>query len=48
MVEEAQVHAPTLIIIGGVVTLRDKLDWFEGGTGSASGEAARISMDNPD
>lgn len=25
---DAKLHAPTLIIIGGVVTLRDKLSWF--------------------
>ena len=28
-VAQADVRAPTLIIIGGVVTLREKLDWFE-------------------
>ena len=28
-VAEAEVHAPTLIIIGSVVTLREKLGWFE-------------------
>jgi len=28
-IEEAQVHAPTLIIIGSVVTLREQLNWFE-------------------
>jgi uroporphyrin-III C-methyltransferase/precorrin-2 dehydrogenase/sirohydrochlorin ferrochelatase len=25
----AELHAPTLIIVGGVVTLRDKLSWFK-------------------
>jgi uroporphyrin-III C-methyltransferase/precorrin-2 dehydrogenase/sirohydrochlorin ferrochelatase len=29
--EIAQLHAPTLIIIGGVVSLREKLAWFEPG-----------------
>jgi uroporphyrin-III C-methyltransferase/precorrin-2 dehydrogenase/sirohydrochlorin ferrochelatase len=28
-VDEARVSAPTLVIIGEVVTLRDRLDWFE-------------------
>jgi uroporphyrin-III C-methyltransferase/precorrin-2 dehydrogenase/sirohydrochlorin ferrochelatase len=28
----AEVHAPTLIIIGSVVTLREKLGWFETAT----------------
>ncbi len=28
--EAAGLHAPTLIIVGHVVTLRDKLKWFEG------------------
>ncbi|MGO8756389.1 MAG: siroheme synthase CysG [Gallionellaceae bacterium] len=27
--EVAQLHAPTLIIVGGVVTLREKLSWFK-------------------
>jgi uroporphyrin-III C-methyltransferase/precorrin-2 dehydrogenase/sirohydrochlorin ferrochelatase len=30
LVLEHEVHAPTLIIVGEVVTLRDKLAWFEG------------------
>ena len=25
----AELHAPTLIIVGGVVSLREKLSWFE-------------------
>lgn len=29
-VAEHEVHAPTLVIVGEVVTLRDKLAWFEG------------------
>ncbi len=29
-IADADVSAPTLIIIGGVVSLRDKLGWFEG------------------
>ena len=27
--EVEQLHAPTLIIVGGVVSLREKLSWFE-------------------
>jgi uroporphyrin-III C-methyltransferase/precorrin-2 dehydrogenase/sirohydrochlorin ferrochelatase len=27
----AKLHAPTLIIVGGVVSLRDKLSWFHPG-----------------
>lgn len=30
-VAEHEVHAPTLVIVGEVVRLRDKLAWFEGG-----------------
>ena len=30
LAEVAGLHAPTLIIVGHVVTLRDKLKWFEG------------------
>lgn len=30
LVAEQQVQAPTLVIVGEVVTLRDKLAWFEG------------------
>ena len=28
LVAKAKLHAPTLIIVGGVVRLRDKLNWF--------------------
>jgi len=35
-VSEADVHAPTLIIIGSVVQLRDKLGWFENTTAQAA------------
>ncbi len=28
--EQAEVHAPTLLIVGGVVKLRERLHWFEG------------------
>ncbi len=35
-VSEADVHAPTLIIIGSVVRLRDKLGWFENTTAQAA------------
>jgi uroporphyrin-III C-methyltransferase/precorrin-2 dehydrogenase/sirohydrochlorin ferrochelatase len=31
LVAEHEVHAPTLVIVGEVVTLREKLAWFEGG-----------------
>ncbi|MFO1418017.1 MAG: hypothetical protein U1E83_05050 [Methylotetracoccus sp.] len=31
-VAEAKVSAPTLVIVGDVVRLRDKLAWFEGTT----------------
>jgi len=34
LVAEHEVHAPTLVIVGEVVTLRDKLKWFEGAQGS--------------
>lgn len=30
LVAEHEVHAPTLVIVGEVVSLRDKLAWFEG------------------
>ncbi|MCO6059183.1 siroheme synthase CysG [Pseudomonas sp. MOB-449] len=30
LVAEHEVHAPTLVIVGEVVTLREKLAWFEG------------------
>lgn len=33
LVAEHEVRAPTLIIVGEVVTLRDKLAWFEGAQG---------------
>jgi uroporphyrin-III C-methyltransferase/precorrin-2 dehydrogenase/sirohydrochlorin ferrochelatase len=36
-VAQAEVRAPTLVIIGGVVTLREKLEWFETADESASG-----------
>ncbi|MBT8765026.1 siroheme synthase CysG [Metapseudomonas boanensis] len=35
LVAEHEVHAPTLVIVGEVVTLRDKLAWFEGAQGHA-------------
>ena len=34
MVAEHEVHAPTLVIVGEVVKLRDKLKWFEGAQAS--------------
>jgi uroporphyrin-III C-methyltransferase/precorrin-2 dehydrogenase/sirohydrochlorin ferrochelatase len=33
LVAEHEVHAPTLVIVGEVVQLRDKLAWFEGAQG---------------
>ena len=30
LVAEHEVHAPTLVIVGEVVALREKLAWFEG------------------
>ena len=30
LLAQQQVHAPTLVIVGAVVTLREKLAWFEG------------------
>ncbi len=29
-VEEAELNGPALIIVGGVVSLRNQLSWFEG------------------
>jgi uroporphyrin-III C-methyltransferase/precorrin-2 dehydrogenase/sirohydrochlorin ferrochelatase len=34
LVAEHEVHAPTLVIVGEVVMLRDKLKWFEGAQAS--------------
>lgn len=34
LVAQHEVHAPTLVIVGEVVTLRDKLAWFEGAQNS--------------
>jgi len=33
LIRNSDVHAPTLLIIGSVVSLRDKLQWFEATTG---------------
>jgi len=44
----AEVRAPTLIIIGGVVKLREQLGWFDGGAETAPGAGERIWMDHPD
>ena len=35
LVAEHEVHAPTLVIVGEVVQLREKLAWFEGAQASA-------------
>ena len=45
-VAEADVHAPTLIIIGSVVRLREKLQWFETAAGRAAGLDPQFRMDN--
>jgi uroporphyrin-III C-methyltransferase/precorrin-2 dehydrogenase/sirohydrochlorin ferrochelatase len=34
LVAEHEVHAPTLVIVGEVVMLREKLAWFEGAQAS--------------
>jgi uroporphyrin-III C-methyltransferase/precorrin-2 dehydrogenase/sirohydrochlorin ferrochelatase len=47
-VASADVRAPTLIIIGGVVKLREQLGWFEGGAGAEPSAEAHIWMDHPD
>jgi uroporphyrin-III C-methyltransferase/precorrin-2 dehydrogenase/sirohydrochlorin ferrochelatase len=36
--ETAGLHGPALIIVGSVVTLRDRLSWFEGGAEAGSAE----------
>jgi uroporphyrin-III C-methyltransferase/precorrin-2 dehydrogenase/sirohydrochlorin ferrochelatase len=46
-VTQAEVHAPTLIIIGGVVTLREKLDWFETSAGRESLLDPHFRVDAP-
>ena len=38
LVAKAKLHAPTLIIVGNVVRLREKLNWFAPGT--APGKSA--------
>ncbi len=44
MAEVAELHAPTLIIVGGVVTLREKLSWFKTeGTGNQAISREEIS-----
>jgi uroporphyrin-III C-methyltransferase / precorrin-2 dehydrogenase / sirohydrochlorin ferrochelatase len=42
LAERAELHGPTLIIVGDVVRLRDRLNWFHPGT-AAPGTAARDS-----
>ena len=34
IVQTGKPQAPTLIIVGGVVTLREKLSWFEASSGT--------------
>lgn len=40
VVQAANVHAPTLVIVGEVVRLRDKLAWFEGMQATGASESA--------
>ena len=47
-VAESDVHAPTLIIIGSVVQLREKLGWFENAAGQAANLDPQFRMDHPD
>jgi uroporphyrin-III C-methyltransferase/precorrin-2 dehydrogenase/sirohydrochlorin ferrochelatase len=44
-VEEAGLHPPTLVIVGDVVRLRDKLAWFEEATGHGSAVPAPVAAD---
>ena len=46
-VSRADVHAPTLIIIGSVVQLRDKLGWFENATAQAAKLDPHFRMERP-
>ena len=46
-VAEADVRAPTLIIIGGVVTLREKLEWFETAAGRGASLDPQFRIDGP-
>ena len=45
---ESDVHAPTLIIIGSVVQLREKLGWFENAAEQAANLDPQFRMDHPD
>jgi len=45
VVAKARVHAPTLIIVGGVVTLHDKLNWFESADGDKAGIGPHLRID---
>ena len=46
IVEEARPKPPTLIIVGEVVRLRDKLSWFQAPTGSEQGATTPILPDS--
>ncbi len=46
-VAEAEVHAPTLIIIGSVVTLREKLGWFEAVTEERANLDPQFRIESP-
>jgi len=46
-VEQADVRAPTLIIIGSVVRLREKLGWFETDAGREASLDPQFRMDHP-
>ena len=45
-VAQADVHAPTLIIIGSVVRLREKLDWFETAAGRQASLDPQFRIDH--
>ena len=47
VVAQADVHAPTLIIIGSVVRLREKLDWFETAAGRQASLDPQFRIDDP-
>ena len=47
LVAQGDVHAPTLIIIGSVVRLREKLDWFETAAGRQASLDPQFRIDAP-
>jgi uroporphyrin-III C-methyltransferase/precorrin-2 dehydrogenase/sirohydrochlorin ferrochelatase len=48
VVEAARVEAPTLVIVGGVVGLHDRLAWFTGHSVASGGAAARAVLAGSD